>query len=192
MFSQSQGLPTKLKCDYILICTLILLLLSFDTSDKEQGRPFHLLSSPRESRAGIKEGSPLARPDTLQHVEDMAKKLLVRDEVAAVIRHCQRVSEFLVSNDSLSNISVGAVWLSLVWNLSAYWVWVSSESGEWWMCLSVAQIKDGSGMSFMIRIRCHTFGFVAAVPVLWQTQNLVKVPVLTQNNLVVLMCSSVL
>lgn len=28
------------------------------------------------------------------------------------------------------------------------------------MCLSEAQIKDGSGMSFMIRIRCHALGFL--------------------------------
>ncbi|XP_023119718.1 PDZ domain-containing protein 7 isoform X1 [Amphiprion ocellaris] len=54
--------------------------------DKERGRPFQLLTSPRESRAG----SPLPRLETLQHVEDMAKKLLSQDEVAAVMRHCQR------------------------------------------------------------------------------------------------------
>lgn len=108
----SQGLEIPIDLTYpayILICTPILLLLfCFDTLDKEQGRPFHLLSSPRESRAGIKEDSLLARPDTLQHVEDMAKKLLVRDEVAAVMRHCQRV------RDSLCNISIAAILLSLV------------------------------------------------------------------------------
>uniref|UniRef100_A0A3P9HLI6 PDZ domain-containing protein 7 n=1 Tax=Oryzias latipes TaxID=8090 RepID=A0A3P9HLI6_ORYLA len=54
--------------------------------DKEQSRPFQLFTSPRESRAG----SPLLRPETLQYVEDMAKKLLSPDEVAAVMRHCQR------------------------------------------------------------------------------------------------------
>uniref|UniRef100_A0A3P9DS72 PDZ domain-containing protein 7 n=1 Tax=Maylandia zebra TaxID=106582 RepID=A0A3P9DS72_9CICH len=54
--------------------------------DKERGRPFHLLTSPRESRAG----SPLPRLEVLQHVEDMAKKLLSQDEVAAVMRHCRR------------------------------------------------------------------------------------------------------
>ncbi|XP_041866915.1 PDZ domain-containing protein 7a [Melanotaenia boesemani] len=54
--------------------------------NKEQSHPFQLFSSPRESRAG----SPLPRPETLQHVEDMAKKLLSPDEVAAVMRHCQR------------------------------------------------------------------------------------------------------
>ncbi|XP_019221805.1 PDZ domain-containing protein 7a [Oreochromis niloticus] len=53
---------------------------------KERGRPFHLLTSPRESRAG----SPLPRLEVLQHVEDMAKKLLSQDEVAAVMRHCRR------------------------------------------------------------------------------------------------------
>ncbi|XP_028323869.1 PDZ domain-containing protein 7a isoform X1 [Gouania willdenowi] len=56
--------------------------------DKERGRHFKLLSSPRESRAG----SPLPRLETLQHVEDMATKLLSQDEVAAVMRHCRRVS----------------------------------------------------------------------------------------------------
>ncbi|XP_072246469.1 PDZ domain-containing protein 7a [Leuresthes tenuis] len=53
---------------------------------KEQSRPFQLVTSPRESRAG----SPLPRTETLQHVEDTAKKLLSADEVAAVMRHCQR------------------------------------------------------------------------------------------------------
>ncbi|XP_039640570.1 PDZ domain-containing protein 7a isoform X3 [Perca fluviatilis] len=58
--------------------------------DKERGRPFQLLTSPRESRAGVKDSSPLRRPETLMHVEDIAKKLLGHDEVAAVMRHCQR------------------------------------------------------------------------------------------------------
>ncbi|XP_040906206.1 PDZ domain-containing protein 7a [Toxotes jaculatrix] len=58
--------------------------------DKERGRPFQLLTSPRESRAGVKDSSPLPRPETMQHVEDVAKKLLSQDEVAAVMRHCQR------------------------------------------------------------------------------------------------------
>ncbi|XP_049456236.1 PDZ domain-containing protein 7a [Epinephelus fuscoguttatus] len=58
--------------------------------DKERGRPFQLLTSPKESRAGVKDSSPLPRPETLQHVEDMAKKLLSQDEVAAVMRHCRR------------------------------------------------------------------------------------------------------
>ncbi|XP_045927373.1 PDZ domain-containing protein 7-like [Micropterus dolomieu] len=58
--------------------------------DKEGDRHFQLLTSPRESRAGVKDSSPLPRPETLQQVEDMAKKLLIQDEVAAVMRHCQR------------------------------------------------------------------------------------------------------
>ncbi|XP_054456654.1 PDZ domain-containing protein 7-like [Anoplopoma fimbria] len=58
--------------------------------DKERGRPFQLLTSPRESRAGVKDSSLLPRPETLQHVEDMARKLLSQDEVAAVMRHCRR------------------------------------------------------------------------------------------------------
>ncbi|XP_029305882.1 LOW QUALITY PROTEIN: PDZ domain-containing protein 7a [Cottoperca gobio] len=58
--------------------------------DKERGRPFQLLTSPRESRAGVKDNSQLPRPETLQHVEDIAKKLLSQDEVAAVMRHCRR------------------------------------------------------------------------------------------------------
>ncbi|XP_059214848.1 PDZ domain-containing protein 7a [Centropristis striata] len=58
--------------------------------DKERGRPFQLLTSPKESRAGVKDSSLLPRPETLQHVEDMAKKLLSQDEVAAVMRHCGR------------------------------------------------------------------------------------------------------
>ncbi|KAM6997184.1 PDZ domain-containing protein 7a [Tautogolabrus adspersus] len=58
--------------------------------DKERGRPFQLLTSPRESRAGLKDSSLLPRLETLQHVEDMAKKLLIQDEVFAVMRHCQR------------------------------------------------------------------------------------------------------
>uniref|UniRef100_A0A3Q3ERF6 PDZ domain containing 7a n=1 Tax=Labrus bergylta TaxID=56723 RepID=A0A3Q3ERF6_9LABR len=61
--------------------------------DKERGRPFQLLTSPRESRAGLKNSSLLPRLETLQHVEDMAKKLLIQDEVTAVMRHCQRVME---------------------------------------------------------------------------------------------------
>ncbi|KAM7385569.1 hypothetical protein PAMP_001648 [Pampus punctatissimus] len=63
--------------------------------DKERGRPFQLLTSPRESRAGVKDSSPQHQPETLQHVEDMAKKLLSQDEVTAVMRHCRR---FLSNN----------------------------------------------------------------------------------------------
>ncbi|XP_042358776.1 PDZ domain-containing protein 7a [Plectropomus leopardus] len=58
--------------------------------DKERGRPFQLLTSPRETCAGVKDSSLQPRPETLQHVEDMAKKLLSQDEVAAVMRHCRR------------------------------------------------------------------------------------------------------
>ncbi|XP_034408316.1 PDZ domain-containing protein 7a [Cyclopterus lumpus] len=67
--------------------------------DKERGRPFQLLTSPRDSRAGVKDNSPLPRPETLQHVEDMAKKLLSQDEVAAVMRHCGRfLSDILIED----------------------------------------------------------------------------------------------
>ncbi|KAM9728003.1 PDZ domain-containing protein 7a [Menidia menidia] len=62
---------------------------------KEQSRPFQLFTSPKESRAG----SPLPRPETLQHVEDMAKKLLNSDEVAAVMRHCRRFLSDTVIED---------------------------------------------------------------------------------------------
>ncbi|XP_034464904.1 PDZ domain-containing protein 7a [Hippoglossus hippoglossus] len=57
---------------------------------KERGRPLQILTSPRESRAGVKDASPLPRPETLHHVEDVAKRLLSQDEVAAVMRHCHR------------------------------------------------------------------------------------------------------
>ncbi|KAM9364332.1 PDZ domain-containing protein 7a [Pholidichthys leucotaenia] len=63
--------------------------------DKERGRPFKLLTSPRESRAG----SPLPRLETLQHVEGMAKRLLSPDEVAAVMRHCRRFLSDTVIED---------------------------------------------------------------------------------------------
>ncbi|KAF3708211.1 PDZ domain-containing protein 7 [Channa argus] len=58
--------------------------------DKEWRRPFQVLTSPRESRAGVKDSSRLPGTEILQHVEDMAKKLLSQDEVVAVMRHCQR------------------------------------------------------------------------------------------------------
>ncbi|KAM3862978.1 PDZ domain-containing protein 7a [Diretmus argenteus] len=58
--------------------------------DKERGRPFQLLTSPRETRIGMRDRSPLPRPETLKQVEDMARKLLSQDEVTAVMRHCQR------------------------------------------------------------------------------------------------------
>ncbi|KAG7216347.1 hypothetical protein INR49_021752 [Caranx melampygus] len=58
--------------------------------DKERGRTFQLLTSPRETRAGVRSSSPQPQPETLQHMEYVAKKLLSQDEVAAVMRHCQR------------------------------------------------------------------------------------------------------
>uniref|UniRef100_A0A3B4U4A6 PDZ domain-containing protein 7 n=1 Tax=Seriola dumerili TaxID=41447 RepID=A0A3B4U4A6_SERDU len=61
-----------------------------DKGEPERGRTFQLLTSPRESRAGVRSNSPQPRPETLQYMEDMAKKLLSQDEVAAVMRHCQR------------------------------------------------------------------------------------------------------
>ncbi|KAL3050356.1 hypothetical protein OYC64_012401 [Pagothenia borchgrevinki] len=67
--------------------------------DKERGRSFQLLTSPRESRAGVKDNSPLPRPETLQHVEDMAKRLLSQDEVVAVMRHCRRFLSENVTED---------------------------------------------------------------------------------------------
>ncbi|XP_034041360.1 PDZ domain-containing protein 7-like [Thalassophryne amazonica] len=67
--------------------------------DVERNRPFQLFSSPRESRAGLKDGSPLLRLDTLQHVEGTAKKLLSQDEVAAVMRHCRRFLSDTVIED---------------------------------------------------------------------------------------------
>nr|XP_019944726.1 PREDICTED: PDZ domain-containing protein 7-like [Paralichthys olivaceus] len=57
---------------------------------KKRGRPLQILTSPRESRAGVKDNCPLPRNETLHHVEDVAKRLLSQDEVAAVMRHCQR------------------------------------------------------------------------------------------------------
>uniref|UniRef100_A0A674B694 PDZ domain containing 7a n=1 Tax=Salmo trutta TaxID=8032 RepID=A0A674B694_SALTR len=58
--------------------------------DKERGRPFQLLTSPRETRAGVKDSSPLLHSETLGQVENMARKLLSQDEVTAVMRHCKR------------------------------------------------------------------------------------------------------
>ncbi|XP_015241887.1 PREDICTED: uncharacterized protein LOC107092077 [Cyprinodon variegatus] len=59
---------------------------SHHPNENDRSRPFQLFSSPRESRAG----SPLPHHETLQHVENMSKKLLSPDEVAAVMRHCRR------------------------------------------------------------------------------------------------------
>lgn len=60
--------------------------------DKEQGGRFQLLTSPRETRAGVKDSKSLVRSETLQQVEGIAQRLLSQDEVAAVMRHCRRVS----------------------------------------------------------------------------------------------------
>ncbi|CAM4727489.1 unnamed protein product [Leuciscus chuanchicus] len=58
---------------------------------KERGRPIiNLLSSPRETRAGMREHSAFLSPETMAMLEDMARKLLNEDEVAAVMRHCKR------------------------------------------------------------------------------------------------------
>uniref|UniRef100_A0A8C2G316 PDZ domain-containing protein 7 n=1 Tax=Cyprinus carpio TaxID=7962 RepID=A0A8C2G316_CYPCA len=58
---------------------------------KERGRPIiNLLSSPRETRAGMREHSPIPSAETMAMLEDMARKLLNEDEVVAVMRHCKR------------------------------------------------------------------------------------------------------
>ncbi|XP_066536134.1 PDZ domain-containing protein 7a [Hoplias malabaricus] len=58
---------------------------------KERGRPIiSLLSSPRETRAGVWEPERMPSPETMVMIEDMARKLLSDDEVAAVMRHCNR------------------------------------------------------------------------------------------------------
>ncbi len=67
------------------------------SSGKERGRSIiNLLSSPRETRAGMREHSPIPSPETMAMLEDMARKLLNEDEVAAVMRHCKRVSHLKV------------------------------------------------------------------------------------------------
>ncbi|XP_062851179.1 PDZ domain-containing protein 7a [Trichomycterus rosablanca] len=50
----------------------------------------NLLSSPRETRAGVKQHEAIPNPETMAMVEAMACKLLNEDEVAAVMRHCNR------------------------------------------------------------------------------------------------------
>ncbi|KAI5606807.1 PDZ domain-containing protein 7 isoform X1, partial [Silurus asotus] len=50
----------------------------------------NLLSSPRETRAGVWEPEAMPSPETMAMVESMACKLLSEDEVAAVMRHCNR------------------------------------------------------------------------------------------------------
>ncbi|KAJ0067125.1 hypothetical protein NL108_012839, partial [Boleophthalmus pectinirostris] len=59
-------------------------------SDKERGRPFKLLSSPKESRAGVRDSSPQPHPQTLEYVEEMVQRVLSPDEAQAVMRHCKR------------------------------------------------------------------------------------------------------
>ncbi|KAM4730161.1 PDZ domain-containing protein 7a [Anableps anableps] len=68
---------------------------SHHPNEKERSRPFQLFTSLRESHAG----SPLPHHETLQHVEDMSKKLLSPDEVAAVMRHCRRFLSDTVIED---------------------------------------------------------------------------------------------
>eukprot|EP00066_Takifugu_rubripes_P012363 XP_011601629.1 PREDICTED: LOW QUALITY PROTEIN: uncharacterized protein LOC101063348 [Takifugu rubripes] len=58
--------------------------------DEEPRHPVQLFTPLRDSPAGVKEGRRLPQPETLQHVEAMAKKLLLHDEAAAVMRHCWR------------------------------------------------------------------------------------------------------
>lgn len=65
--------------------------MSLSCVGKERSR-LSLLTSPKESRAGVKEHSPLPGPETLAMVEGMAHRLLSEDEAAAVMRHCRRVS----------------------------------------------------------------------------------------------------
>ncbi|KAK3553602.1 hypothetical protein QTP70_006066 [Hemibagrus guttatus] len=58
---------------------------------KERSRSIiNLLSSPRETRAGVWEPEAMPSPETMAMVESMACKLLSEDEVAAVMRHCTR------------------------------------------------------------------------------------------------------
>ncbi|XP_026800081.3 PDZ domain-containing protein 7a [Pangasianodon hypophthalmus] len=58
---------------------------------KERSRSIiNLLSSPRETRAGVWEPETMPSPETMAMVESMACKLLSEDEVAAVMRHCNR------------------------------------------------------------------------------------------------------
>ncbi|KAF5900929.1 PDZ domain-containing protein 7 isoform X2, partial [Clarias magur] len=58
---------------------------------KERRRSIiNLLSSPRETRAGMWEPEAMPSPETMAMVESMACKLLSEDEVAAVMRHCNR------------------------------------------------------------------------------------------------------
>ncbi|XP_062375920.1 PDZ domain-containing protein 7a [Sardina pilchardus] len=65
---------------------------------KERNR-LSLLTSPKESRAGVKGHCPPPGPETLAMVEGMAHRLLSEDEAAAIMRHCRRyVSERVVED----------------------------------------------------------------------------------------------
>uniref|UniRef100_A0A8C0YM01 PDZ domain containing 7a n=1 Tax=Cyprinus carpio carpio TaxID=630221 RepID=A0A8C0YM01_CYPCA len=56
------------------------------------------VGSPRETRAGMREHSPIPSAETMAMLEDMARKLLNEDEVVAVMRHCKRVIERVVED----------------------------------------------------------------------------------------------
>lgn len=74
-------------------CAFLLLLCCDLHKGKERSRSIiNLLSSPRETRAGVREPEAMPSPETMAMVERMACKLLSEDEVAAVMRHCSRVS----------------------------------------------------------------------------------------------------
>uniref|UniRef100_A0A673BKF2 PDZ domain containing 7a n=1 Tax=Sphaeramia orbicularis TaxID=375764 RepID=A0A673BKF2_9TELE len=98
--------------------TLVSLLFKRDRKDRSRSKspsrhadkgkravqPIALSPPPRESRAGVKDSSLFPRPETLQYVEDMAKKLLSQDEVAAVMRHCRRFLSECVIEDLVHNL----------------------------------------------------------------------------------------
>lgn len=83
-------MPCAKQISFIMSNRLFIHLFPFCVG-KERNR-LSLLTSPKESRAGVKEHSPLPGPETLAMVEGMAHRLLNEDEVAAVMRHCRRVS----------------------------------------------------------------------------------------------------
>lgn len=89
----------------IAVITARRLTLALVSSGKERGRPIiNLLSSPRETRAGMREHSPIPSAETMAMLEDMARKLLNEDEVVAVMRHCKRVSHLKVWVEILSHL----------------------------------------------------------------------------------------
>lgn len=104
-----------------LIFTLIqtsVLTLAVVFAGKERGRPIiSLLSSPRETRAGMKDHSPMPSPETMSMMEDMARKLLNEDEVAAVMRHCKRVSQWKLIYDfrKITLTFLYILWDWIVW-----------------------------------------------------------------------------